>query len=167
MLHNICYCSISLSICIQCTYIHIYVNIYIYIYICTYTMSYIRLPINGYPISYTHIEIYHKAFSPPHPTSCPHVAASRDMGWGGVGWIPYGWCSVLDIRYWMSLSLSTYLSLFSYVHLPLWGLWVVGAWEWGEGCWMFIYIYMYVYVWLAMILCMSICKSISIFHAGV
>ena len=73
---------------------------------------------NRYPISYIQYgNIPIRDSFPPTPTP-PHAGAARrgaggawGGGWGGWGGIPYGYISILDIGYWISI-----LSIYIYIN---------------------------------------------------
>ena len=58
----------------------------------------------------------HKGFPPPQPTLCwGRPQRGRGGAWGGAGGIPYGYFSILDIGYWISICTHVYM----YVHLTV------------------------------------------------
>ena len=53
--------------------------------------------------------------TPPHAPPTSPFADGPSMGWGGVGGVPYGCISMLDIGFWIPLSLSLYI--FKYIYI--------------------------------------------------
>ena len=94
-------------------YIYEFICIYIYIFIISISISisiciHICIDIQ-YPIS--NMETYPWGIHPsPHPTQCAPplvpVCGGPSMACGWVGWIPYGYISILDIGLWISIHID-------------------------------------------------------------
>ena len=93
---------------VQCKYI-VYINIYIYIYTIRHPIFYIqygKLPTRD-----------SRHPSPPHAGAAAGRAGKGKGGaWDrrGVGWTLYGYISILDTRYWVSLYIYMHILIYVY-----------------------------------------------------